>query len=292
MARKRISLNYPDRQPDEPDATEKQLGYIRSFEFGLSEKVLQGLGKWQASNIIDQMVKLRDEGYLGESASKTMESLDNAKSGCGCSSLKSIGCILVLIVTVLLVLAVTTDDNELETEPSPQKPISKTTPKPASTKKTVPEERAVAKDTPQSASDIADRDVTEAESLAIQHIQTWIAERKGMYRAEGPFLQIESKDQPEEWDCIYVGVCIRHRSKKGVLPAVWLFHRKTLTEGGASCASANRLAYSISEMAMLSGYREGNKTGPTYDRLIAELKRRFMKSQETEPSKKSEGQPE
>jgi hypothetical protein len=98
-----LDVNFPDRQPNEPDATEKQKGYIRTFDFGISEKDIQKLGKWQASNVIDQLQDLRDEGVLGVNASKTVKQLrklqdNNEKSGNGCISTVVIVLAIVLIV--------------------------------------------------------------------------------------------------------------------------------------------------------------------------------------------------
>jgi hypothetical protein len=94
----KLSIEFPDRRPNEPDATEKQLDYIRSFEFALSENVLSELGKWQASNVIDQMQNLRSEGLMGQSAGKSAQELRKKKEA-------GPGCLVVMIGALVLVSA-------------------------------------------------------------------------------------------------------------------------------------------------------------------------------------------
>ena len=61
-----LSLDIPEAQPDEEDATEKQKGFIHALlqEVGASkfpEESLQNLGKWQASSIIDQLQSFKKQ---------------------------------------------------------------------------------------------------------------------------------------------------------------------------------------------------------------------------------------
>ena len=56
----KLNLDIPEAMKDEEDATDKQVQYVRALmrEAGVSgfpEDVLQDLGKWQASAIIDQL---------------------------------------------------------------------------------------------------------------------------------------------------------------------------------------------------------------------------------------------
>lgn len=61
----KIALQFPEREPDEPDLTDKQLDYIRDLldDMGgtwLSEGQLLALGRRQASSVIDQLIEYRD----------------------------------------------------------------------------------------------------------------------------------------------------------------------------------------------------------------------------------------
>lgn len=47
------TVTTPDREPNEPDATERQLDFIRSLVDSISEDDLAGLGRKQASFLID-----------------------------------------------------------------------------------------------------------------------------------------------------------------------------------------------------------------------------------------------
>lgn len=67
--RKTVGFDVPDKQPYEQPATKKQLDYIRSMLRGADENVLRGLGKWQASALLDQIKTERGiftEEKLGE----------------------------------------------------------------------------------------------------------------------------------------------------------------------------------------------------------------------------------
>ncbi len=56
-AHRRFKLDVSERQKDEEPATEKQLAYIRHLAPGARPEhgELEGLGKWQASALIDQI---------------------------------------------------------------------------------------------------------------------------------------------------------------------------------------------------------------------------------------------
>jgi DNA-directed RNA polymerase subunit M/transcription elongation factor TFIIS len=63
--KKSLSVSYPDREPNEPDATYKQIAYIKKLTENIDESVLVELGKYQASHLIDLIInekaKLTDE---------------------------------------------------------------------------------------------------------------------------------------------------------------------------------------------------------------------------------------
>lgn len=54
IAKQPHEFSYPDRERREPDATVKQLDYLRHLLPGIDEKILSSLGKWQASALIDE----------------------------------------------------------------------------------------------------------------------------------------------------------------------------------------------------------------------------------------------
>jgi hypothetical protein len=63
---KKITLDIPDPQQDEEDATEKQRQFIRALmqeagASGVPEDVIRQLGKWQASAVITQLKSFKDE---------------------------------------------------------------------------------------------------------------------------------------------------------------------------------------------------------------------------------------
>jgi hypothetical protein len=63
---KKITLDIPDPQQDEEDATEKQRQFIRALmqeagASGLPEEAIRELGKWQASAVITQLKNFKDE---------------------------------------------------------------------------------------------------------------------------------------------------------------------------------------------------------------------------------------
>jgi hypothetical protein len=79
---KTFHIELPDRQPGEPDATQRQLNYIRSMA-SIDEGVLVKLGRSQASAAIKLLKQERaalnsetSEGYVAV----------KKRSGCGCAS--------------------------------------------------------------------------------------------------------------------------------------------------------------------------------------------------------------
>jgi hypothetical protein len=57
---KRVSIDIPERTPDEEPITEKQIGYIMRLAPNLDEEEVKTLGKWQASSVIDQIKSQQD----------------------------------------------------------------------------------------------------------------------------------------------------------------------------------------------------------------------------------------
>ena len=65
-----LNLDIPEPQPDEPDLTEKQLGFLRHLTTTLPTEctvrdadgndVLPNLGTYQASALIDQLIEFRN----------------------------------------------------------------------------------------------------------------------------------------------------------------------------------------------------------------------------------------
>ena len=58
--KKSVSIDIPERGPDEEPITEKQLGYIMHLAPNLDEEEVKTLGKWQASSVIDQIKSQQD----------------------------------------------------------------------------------------------------------------------------------------------------------------------------------------------------------------------------------------
>lgn len=70
MGRSNFTVSLPGRENDEEDATAKQISYIRHLlreceVSGFPESDLEGLGKWQASVLIDSLKQLRDGDIEG-----------------------------------------------------------------------------------------------------------------------------------------------------------------------------------------------------------------------------------
>jgi len=114
--RKMARVEFPDREPDEPDATERQINYIRSMAT-VDGRVLARLGRRQASTTIRSMKKER--ALLAEE--KVHEYAVHQKKGrCGWLSLA------VILITVGAVVAwmehTPRVTNPLEPERSSQSP--------------------------------------------------------------------------------------------------------------------------------------------------------------------------
>lgn len=56
---KRALLGIPPKQPNEEPASERQIGYLRSFGY-FTEKTILSLGMWQASYLIEQAIQIRE----------------------------------------------------------------------------------------------------------------------------------------------------------------------------------------------------------------------------------------
>jgi hypothetical protein len=74
-----MNLKIRDRGPNEESATEKQKNYIRQMG-QIDESVLEKLGKWQASDLIDQMQIIKKSGVV-EEAERTRQMALSAESG-------------------------------------------------------------------------------------------------------------------------------------------------------------------------------------------------------------------
>ena len=104
MTEKRhAQFELPERGPDEPDATERQIGYIKHllYEIGAEELAIDiaSLGKWQASTLISRLKTLQD----GVDDSRiSVKPLDNSSR----SSLKVIFWIVLLLLVLLFIAIV------------------------------------------------------------------------------------------------------------------------------------------------------------------------------------------
>jgi hypothetical protein len=72
--RKRIELTIPEREEGEEPATEKQIAYLKHLAPNLRGHDLSGLGKWQASSLIDD-IKAQQELFSEELADEYREEL-------------------------------------------------------------------------------------------------------------------------------------------------------------------------------------------------------------------------
>lgn len=77
---KNLSVDIPDRQPGEEPATQKQKDYIRALVISIEEAQLNGLGKWQASALIDQ-IKTEKKSFTNELVSEYVSHAPR-RSGC------------------------------------------------------------------------------------------------------------------------------------------------------------------------------------------------------------------
>lgn len=60
----KFRIELPERKPKEPDATEKQIDFIKHLldeikaeDFSLD---IDSLGKWQASSLISKLIEIQD----------------------------------------------------------------------------------------------------------------------------------------------------------------------------------------------------------------------------------------
>ena len=63
---KKVTIDLPDREPDEPPATEIQIRHIKRISEDLDEEIINKLGKKQASELINQL-KVEAKKLLEES---------------------------------------------------------------------------------------------------------------------------------------------------------------------------------------------------------------------------------
>jgi hypothetical protein len=81
---KSILKGIPPRQPSEEPASQKQLGYLRSFGY-FSEKQISNLGMWQASYLIDKAVAMREiETEREIKGSERLSARTTRGNGSGC----------------------------------------------------------------------------------------------------------------------------------------------------------------------------------------------------------------
>lgn len=77
---KKLSVDIPDRKPGEEPATQKQKDYIRALVISIDEQQLNGLGKWQASALIEQ-IKTEKKSFTNELVSEYVSHAPR-RSGC------------------------------------------------------------------------------------------------------------------------------------------------------------------------------------------------------------------
>ena len=68
LQKKQHSFEPPDRQPGEEPITAKQIAFIQQLATNIELDKVRGLGKWQASELIDHLMAVRDSasGELGQ----------------------------------------------------------------------------------------------------------------------------------------------------------------------------------------------------------------------------------
>lgn len=84
-AQREHSFQVPDRQDGEAPITAKQLEYIKQLASQIDLDAVRGLGKWQASALIDHLQAVRNaqSSQLGEEWAQMNQDGDKkAKSGC------------------------------------------------------------------------------------------------------------------------------------------------------------------------------------------------------------------
>lgn len=99
--RRSVSIEIPDKEKNEAPATQKQIDYIHHLtpEIEKSGIDLSGLGKWQASTLIDQI--LGSQNQLNEDivTGNVPQTDDDQKSGS-----KGFKLALVLIIGIVVVI--------------------------------------------------------------------------------------------------------------------------------------------------------------------------------------------
>jgi hypothetical protein len=102
-AQREHSFQVPDRQDDEAPITAKQLEYIKQLASGMDLDAVRGLGKWQASALIDhlQAVRHSQSAQLGEEWAQ-MNQGAGKKSKSGCVWKIVIGLIVLFVLLLLL----------------------------------------------------------------------------------------------------------------------------------------------------------------------------------------------
>lgn len=87
---KEMKFTLPEREPDEPPATETQIRYLKTLTRDLDENEIRKLGMKQIASLIDQ-VKMEREVFTDELVAKRLAE----KSGC-------LGTILLVVVLFTL----------------------------------------------------------------------------------------------------------------------------------------------------------------------------------------------
>ena len=74
---KEVKIDLPEREPDEPPATQTQIRYVKSMSKDMHEEEIRKLGTKQVASLIEQL-KLEQEMFTKELVAKRLEQ----KSGC------------------------------------------------------------------------------------------------------------------------------------------------------------------------------------------------------------------
>jgi len=74
---KEVKIDLPEREPDEPPATQTQIRYVQSMSKDMDEEEIRKLGTKQVASLIEQL-KLEQEMFTKELVAKRLEQ----KSGC------------------------------------------------------------------------------------------------------------------------------------------------------------------------------------------------------------------
>jgi hypothetical protein len=94
--RKQVEIEYPDREPDEEPITQKQISYIKHLSPNLRDKDLSGLGTYQASAIIDEILAEKED-FTDELVDEVNNKSLSKNKGC----LSSIMFCMVLIIILV-----------------------------------------------------------------------------------------------------------------------------------------------------------------------------------------------